>query len=264
MLLCSPDWSFTGPKQARRAGCGGEWQGLAREQTSGPVSAAEEVGLQVARRQHTWVGSLALIRCQQWHFLTMSLHKHASQQRWSVLREWRTGLRVDFTTQPAEEVATYGCAHTRAHTPSHKHTHKDLFLAHLLCCFTQMQTPPWRLICCRLGSKEAAEASLGCWLNVTARNSTRADARLGNHLSLWSEGQQAATMPCTSIRGTTSRGLNLNLGPSPRQQSYQRRDSTCGCVVCTFLHYVCSVLWRSYYQGLKSVCAGLFSKSSMI
>ena len=83
MLLCSPDWSFTGPEQARQADFGGRWQGMVGEQTSQPVSGAEEVGPQVARR-HAWVGALALVRCQQWHFLTMAIHKQASQQRCSV------------------------------------------------------------------------------------------------------------------------------------------------------------------------------------
>ena len=83
MLLCSPDWSFTGREQARQADFGGRWQGMVGEQTSEPVSGAEEVGPQVARR-HAWVGALALVRCQQWHFLTMAIHKQASQQRCSV------------------------------------------------------------------------------------------------------------------------------------------------------------------------------------
>lgn len=43
---------------------GEEWQGMVGEQTSEPVSAAEEVGPQVARR-HAWVGALAFVRCQQ-------------------------------------------------------------------------------------------------------------------------------------------------------------------------------------------------------
>ncbi|KAI9537349.1 hypothetical protein NQZ68_025205 [Dissostichus eleginoides] len=47
------------PEQARQADFGGEWRGMAGEQTSELVSAAEEVGPQVARR-HAWVGALAL------------------------------------------------------------------------------------------------------------------------------------------------------------------------------------------------------------
>lgn len=42
----------------------GEWQGMVSEQTSEPVSVAEEVGPQVARR-HALVGALVLVRCQQ-------------------------------------------------------------------------------------------------------------------------------------------------------------------------------------------------------
>lgn len=135
-------------------------KGKASEQTSGPVSAAEEVGLQVARRQRTrvWLPSDPSSSCQQWHFLT--IHKQASQQRCHVLREWRTGLWVHFTTKPAKEAASYGCAHTHTRTPSHKHTPKAILLS------SSVQTPLLKL------NRGSQSLSGWCGLNITARNST--------------------------------------------------------------------------------------------
>lgn len=97
-------------EKARQADFGGEWRGMAGEQTSDPVSAAEEVGPQVARRR-AWIGERALIRCQQWYFLTMALHKQASEQRWSVLREWRTAFWVAFTAHTGKGGSIRGRMH---------------------------------------------------------------------------------------------------------------------------------------------------------
>lgn len=151
MLLCSPDWSFTSPEQARQADFGGEWRGMAGEQTSELVSAAEEAGPQVARR-HAWVGALALVRCQRWHFLTMAIHKQESQQRASVPREWRTGPGWVLQHTQAKEEDMYGSVCIKHDTLAHKHTNKDLFL------LTHTHTSTEAHLLLRAGSTEASEA----------------------------------------------------------------------------------------------------------
>lgn len=184
MLLCSPDWSFTGLEQARQADFGGEWQGMVEEQTSEPVSAAEEVGPQVARR-HAWVGALAVVRCQQWHFLTMAIHKQASQQRCSVLGEWRTGHERILQHTQAKEEETYGSAYTwihalnMTHTLSHKHTNKDLILFLL----THIHTPPLKLICCweQAGLNWGEQSRSGVLTEHHCQEFHRGGARVGNH-----------------------------------------------------------------------------------
>lgn len=158
MQLCSPDWSFTGPTEARQADCGGEWRRKG-QRTNKRASVRSGGGWAAgARRQRTWVWlpSDPSSSCQQWHFLT--IHKQASQQRCRVLREWRTGLWVHFTTKPPKEAASYGCAHTR--TPSHKHTPKAVLLS------PSVQTPLLKL------NRGSQSLSVWCGLNITARNST--------------------------------------------------------------------------------------------
>lgn len=169
-----------GPEQSRQANCGGEWQGLARWQTNQLVSAGEEAGPQVARRGHTWVGSRALIRCQQWHFLTMSIHKQASQQRCSVLGEWKKGPRRILQCSRQREEATYGCAHT----PSHKDTHKDPFLSQSLSSHLYWSSSVAGL---RWGSRSLS-AEHHC------QEFHRVNARVGNHST-----RLCAVMECNRV-----------------------------------------------------------------
>lgn len=221
MLLCSPDWSFTGPGQARQADFGRTWRGMVGEQTREPVSTAEEAGMQVARR-HAWVGALALVKCQQSHFLTVAIHKQASQQPCSDLGEWRIGLGADFTAHTTkgggdvrEGSYVNTCIKHETHSLSHKHANKDLFLSRSLSSHTCAHLH-WSSSVAqgRQGSTRANKACLGCWLNIAARNSTGVVCgwEITGRISVVFNQQQAVTMPCSRLRSTMPRGVIKVLG----------------------------------------------------
>ena len=123
---------------------------MAGEQTSEPVSAAVEAGPQVARRQRSGVGSVAPIRCQQGHFLTMSIHKQASQQRHGVLGGMKNRPRAGFTKE--EATVENGGAHLLIKTP----IKISLSLARPLFSHTHADASA------EVGRLQAAQACLGC------------------------------------------------------------------------------------------------------
>lgn len=113
--------------------------------------------------------------------------------------------------------------HTYTFSLCHKHTNKDLFL--FLFLFSHTHVPPLKLICCwgrrrgggQLSSAQASEACLGCWLNITARNSTGVGgARAGNHSTCLSlsgvEPGRQWQFPAPASRSTRPGGANQTLG----------------------------------------------------